>query len=213
MDVTYIPTHTNHEPGVAESKYLPLPSSIKDSISVKLQDGIPVERIMDGRITFHDATIIPIQSAVLFYLSLLIFSVIDIREDIASRKRRASFTDSIQRKHFLTRKDLLNLKRKVCHLTSVRHQEDSISVDYLVHELQQEEYNPVLLYKPQHKTEPSLPQFPASSFILVIQTKFQMELFKAFSESVVCIDSTHNTNAYRFKLTTLLVPDEFGEGW
>lgn len=136
----------------------------------------------------------------------------DIHEDIASRKKRSTFAEAVQRKHFLTRRDLLNLKRKVCHLTTVRHQEDSISVDYLVKELQQEEYNPVLLYKPQHQIISTLPQFPASSFLLAIQTKFQMELFNTFSESIVCIDSTHNTNAYRFKLITSLVPDEFGEG-
>lgn len=53
VDVTYISTHTNHEPGVAESKHLPLPTTVKESISVKLQDGIPVERIMDGKISTY----------------------------------------------------------------------------------------------------------------------------------------------------------------
>ena len=85
-------------------------------------------------------------------------------------------------------------------------------MDYLVHELHPEKYNPILLYKPQHKAEPSLPRFLASSFVLMIQTKFKMELFRVFSESIVYIDSTHNTNAYRFKHITLLVPDEFVEG-
>lgn len=122
------------------------------------------------------------------------------------------FSAQVQRKHFLTRRDVLNLKRKVCHLTTTRHQEDAVSVNLLVQELQQEEYDPILVYKPQHKTIPTLPQFSADSFVLVVQTKLQMELFTSFSESVVCIDSTHNTNAYRFKLITLLVPDEFGEG-
>ena len=112
----------------------------------------------------------------------------------------------------MTRRDLLNLRRKVCHLTATRHQEDAISVDYLVQEFRQEEYDPILLYKPQDKIVSTLPQLSADSYLLVVQTKFQMELFSTFSDSVVCIDSTHNTNAYRFKLITLLVPDEFGEG-
>ena len=127
-------------------------------------------------------------------------------------KGRDKFSEQVQRKHFVTRRDLLNLRRKVCHLTATRHQEDAISVDYLVQEFRQEEYDPILLYKPQDKIVSTLPQLSADSYLLVVQTKFQMELFSTFSDSVVCIDSTHNTNAYRFKLITLLVPDEFGEG-
>ena len=48
VDVSYIATHTNHELGVSESKHLPLSNSIKESMSIKLQEGIPIERIMDG---------------------------------------------------------------------------------------------------------------------------------------------------------------------
>ena len=29
---------------------------------------------------------------------------------------------------------------------------------------------------------------------------------------MICVDSTHKTNAYDFKLVTLLVVDEYGEG-
>ena len=143
---------------------------------------------------------------------IILYIFPDIREDIGSRSRCTTFTEEVQQKHFITRRDLLNMKRKVCHLTATRHEDDAISVDYLIQELRQEEYDPVLLYKPQHQVISTLPHFPADSFILVIQTKFQMELFTTFSDCVVCIDSTHNTNAYRFKLITLLVPDEFGEG-
>ena len=27
-----------------------------------------------------------------------------------------------------------------------------------------------------------------------------------------CVDSTHGTNQYRFKLITIIVPDEYGKG-
>jgi len=50
VSVTHIATHTNHTLGVDESKHLPLPNSVKESIRIKLQDGIPIERIMDGMI-------------------------------------------------------------------------------------------------------------------------------------------------------------------
>ena len=37
-------------------------------------------------------------------------------------------------------------------------------------------------------------------------------MLKKFAEGkVVCVDATHGTNAYDFKLITLLVVDEYGE--
>ena len=39
-------------------------------------------------------------------------------------------------------------------------------------------------------------------------------MFKKFANShVVCVDSTHKTNGYDFPLITVLVADEFGEGY
>ena len=37
-------------------------------------------------------------------------------------------------------------------------------------------------------------------------------LFNAFSHRIVCLDSTHKTNHYRFKLLILVVRDEFHNG-
>ena len=37
-------------------------------------------------------------------------------------------------------------------------------------------------------------------------------MFEKFSQKVVCIDSTHKTNPYGFKLVTIVVPDEFKNG-
>jgi hypothetical protein len=47
---------------------------------------------------------------------------------------------------------------------------------------------------------------------LTIQTKFQKELYEKYGHSILCIDATHGTNAYRFMLITCIVPDEFGRG-
>lgn len=40
----------------------------------------------------------------------------------------------------------------------------------------------------------------------------QIEIFRKFG-NIICIDGTHGMNAYDFELTTLLVLDEFGEGF
>ena len=45
-----------------------------------------------------------------------------------------------------------------------------------------------------------------------LQTEFQWDLYRKHASTVICIDSTHKTNAYDFKLVTLLVDDEYGEG-
>ena len=47
---------------------------------------------------------------------------------------------------------------------------------------------------------------------IAIMTQYQAQLFQEFSYKIVCMDSTHKTNEYRFKLITLLVVDEFHKG-
>ena len=44
-------------------------------------------------------------------------------------------------------------------------------------------------------------------------TEFQAQLFEEFGSKVVCVDSTHKTNEYKFKLITLLVVDECHKGY
>ena len=48
VTVTHVTAHTNHQPGHHEDMYLPLPKSIKDEIAIKLSNGIPAEKIMEG---------------------------------------------------------------------------------------------------------------------------------------------------------------------
>ena len=79
--------------------------------------------------------------------------------------------------------------------------------------LRQEEYNPTLYFKPQHREDLDLPQFSKDSFIIILQTEFQRELYRRqFCNRILCIDSTHGANAYKFKLITLMVPDDFAAG-
>ena len=44
----YISAHSNHMPDQSEAGFLPLPSSTKEEIAMKLSLGISIERIMDG---------------------------------------------------------------------------------------------------------------------------------------------------------------------
>lgn len=130
----------------------------------------------------------------------------DIRGEIGKRHIRLEYHDHVTRKHFLTRQDCRNAARK---LSSHRHANDAVSVDRLVTELKRESPSPVLLYKPQGS---ELYSINDDTFVLVIMTQFQVDLFTNFSEKLVCLDSTHGTNEYQFKLVTLLVVDEFRKG-
>ena len=44
-------------------------------------------------------------------------------------------------------------------------------------ELQQETFNPVLMYKAQGELDSSFPSLSSDSFVLALQTEFQLELY------------------------------------
>ena len=105
-----------------------------------------------------------------------------------------------------------NICQKYRNFTQHRHTEDAVSVHRIVQELSLESPSPVLLYKPQGIEDPELPALTKDTFLLVIMTEFQATMFETFSGKIACIDSTHKTNQYRFKLLTIIVPDEYHNG-
>ncbi len=114
------------------------------------------------------------------------------------------------RQHIITKQDVHNIKRQFNIEGVQRHAEDQLSVCALVSEFtESNEYNPVVIFKPQDQEDSS--PFAKEDFVIGVQTKFQLEMMKLFSGSVVCMDSTHGTNHYDFKLVTVLVLDDFGE--
>ena len=50
IEVKYISAHSNHDLGTMELPYLPLPKGVKEEIAVKINLGIPPERIMEGEL-------------------------------------------------------------------------------------------------------------------------------------------------------------------
>lgn len=138
-------------------------------------------------------------------------SIPAIRSDLGQRQSREKFTEKASRRHFITRQDCRNIGRKIRDFSQHRHADDAISVDRIVRELCSEPKSPILLYKAQGADKPEI-ELPTNTFIIAIMTEFQAQLFNAFSQKIVCLDSTHCTNQYRFKLVTLMVADEFTNG-
>ncbi|XP_050506518.1 uncharacterized protein LOC126884577 isoform X1 [Diabrotica virgifera virgifera] len=118
----------------------------------------------------------------------------------------------LERLHLLKRKDLYNIEKcfNLCS-SSVRHENDAISVDAWVNEMKSSEC--VLLYKPQETICQENPELQYEDFFLIIMTDGQKDLLLRFGEDCICIDGTHGLNAYGFELHTILVLDDLREGY
>ena len=84
-----------------------------------------------------------------------------------------------------------------------------------VEEMKRSESDPVILYKPQGQTPPQKCRYLSErDFVVAIQTPLQADMMKQFTNNrVLCVDGTHGTNSYDFTLISVLVVDEFGEGF
>ena len=102
--------------------------------------------------------------------------------------------------------------RRLDNFIKHRHNNDAVSVDRLCKELQNEDNSPIIAYKPQGRVDEKYPAVGEDSFLLVIMTEFQASMFQKHSYKIVCVDSTHKTNPYGFKLVTVVVPDDFKNG-
>lgn len=122
---------------------------------------------------------------------------------------------SYERIHLLTRQDITNIEKTYCLRGIQRHKDDGTSVYLWVQQMKAQEDNPVLLYKAQGQTQTQgCENLSPNDFALAIQTPLQADILKRFSSNrVICVDSTHGTNGYDFTLITVMVIDEYGEGF
>ena len=82
-----------------------------------------------------------------------------------------------------------------------------------VKEMQEQEYNPVLIFKVQGEIAGNqMDDLAKENFLLCMQTEFQKDTMAKFGNNVICVDATHGTNIYDFLLITVMVIDNFGEG-
>lgn len=135
------------------------------------------------------------------------------RDRILSDIRESVTEDNLSREHLLERKDLSNIQRAFGLKDYQRHQNDLDSVLAWITEWRgSPDANPILFHKFQGETLEGY-DLAKDDIVLVIQSPFQRSMLRKFGPNGVCCDSTHGTNGYDFLLTTLLVIDEFGEGF
>ena len=121
---------------------------------------------------------------------------LDICQDVGNRTKRSQSIQTVSTKHFINKRDIHNIRVKVQDRLVIRHQDDAQSVFLAVSELQQEPYNPIA-FKVQGKLDPIHSTLPEDAFLLAIQTKFQRDMYQKYAGCILCINSTHGTNAYR----------------
>ena len=190
VTVSYCQTH-NHNTDFIETKYHPIPKSTLELIKQMLLLGASVE-----------------------YIYRL------LREGKATRNNRGK-TDDIQKKHAISKRQIRGIAHKL-KLNKHMHTNDAMSLSLLVQSYQDDsDYNPILLYKPEGATDFVIGpedignyKIDKEDFLVAIQTKEQLDMLQKQSRSkIICLDSTHCTNKYNFKLITMVVPDEFGKGY
>ena len=83
-----------------------------------------------------------------------------------------------------------------------------------VEEMKATDCNPViiLLYKQQGAKQPTdCDNLSDKDFVIALQTPLQAEIIS--NGRIICVDGTHGTNGYDFTLITVMVIDEYGEGF
>ena len=115
-------------------------------------------------------------------------NLLDVHANVGDRENRETFD---QWKHFISKADINNVRVKVQDNLIRRHKDDATSVSLFVSELKQKSFSPVVFFKSQDQKHPNYPNIPEDSFILILQTKFQLELYKKHASTIMCIDSTH----------------------
>ncbi|XP_074597930.1 uncharacterized protein LOC141852725 [Brevipalpus obovatus] len=131
---------------------------------------------------------------------------LNIPKERILRDIRSTVDSELSRVHLITKKDLQNIEASYNLFDDMRHHSDDFtSIEAWIEQCKDLEDNPVLLYQPGNDSK--------EGFMLGIMNDYQRFMLKKFGSNIVCIDSTHGTNAYKFQLTTLLIIDDNNHGF
>lgn len=114
----------------------------------------------------------------------------------------------------MVRKDVNNIKTSynLCITDGCIHKDDATSVKLFVTECLKNDFNPVKFFKPQGETCREF-NLEEKDFCIILITESQLNILKMFGNNIVSIDGTHGLNSYDFDMVTLMVIDDFGEGF
>jgi hypothetical protein len=91
------------------------------------------------------------------------------------------------------------------------HPEDAISAKLWMDRLKDE--NVHVFYKDKLDPPPLESRLQPDTFVLCIQTSFQLDAFRRLGQGFIGIDATHNTTQYQdLLLFTIVARDRWGHG-
>ena len=144
-------------------------------------------------------------------------------EILREARKFISVDSQLDRLHLLTMRDILNVQRDFGLGRPERADaNDSTSVETWVRSFDGHADSPIILYKRQGSTmfdthpEIALPICQQNDFLLAIMLSSSRDMLLKYgvgNKSVVCVDSTHGTNAYDIHLSTLMVLDSSRQGY
>ena len=135
------------------------------------------------------------------------------KERILDDLRESINEEGISRAYLLAKKDISNIERTYGLTEVQRHPNDQQSVLSWIEQWNHEEDNPMLFHKLQGQKAKEGYILLEDDFLVIIQTPLQREMYKIFGSRGVCCDSTHGTNGYDFTLVTIMVIDDFEQGF
>ena len=115
----------------------------------------------------------------------------------------------ITRNHLVDRKDVINVKYQFNIDLMEKDPKDTTSVHYWVKELEKQDFNPVLVYKPQGIDRYSLPN---NDCLLGIQTKYQLDTLIVYGNKVIIWILHIRQHNMIYSLYLFLSIDDFWEG-
>jgi len=137
-------------------------------------------------------------------------------DEILNRVRDNLSPTEITRLHLLNLKDLNNISRNI-RLGKARHKDDAESFRIWVEMCRQEKYKIVRFIKFPGEEGPNASvdgRIGQDDFMMVLMNDMQVYMLQRYGpHRVNCIDSTRRTIGFNFQLTTLMVIDDYGEGF
>ncbi|KAK3932975.1 hypothetical protein KUF71_017163, partial [Frankliniella fusca] len=140
-----------------------------------------------------------------------------LRDDSYKRANRISrkFT-KLRRDNLVKKKTITERMRKKRALLRFANKDEE-AVYLKVMTLLEEEYNPVLIFKPLGEKLVVGPEgsenIPEHFFVLALQTREQLEMMVDGCKEILVVDETHGTNSYGYQLLNLMVRDKFNLGY
>ncbi|KAF6745149.1 hypothetical protein DFP72DRAFT_1091715 [Ephemerocybe angulata] len=180
----YVPAH-NHELGASNARYTRISTKTRREVEGMLRMGMDPEKVLE-------------------HARGRIFDEDNIEELTPDNARRVEF---------ISRADIRRVERKL-EAESVRlAQKDGLSVLHWAENLRKQGHYVFLKKTTEAYATANGVRLDPSSFILIIQTKYQRRCWQQHGSRFAGIDATHNTTQYEnMSLFTLLARDRWGHG-